>query len=52
MSGGATLTMDQILALAKAWYADRLDRGWRRKTAEEAAATFASIGLKGEFWRP
>jgi hypothetical protein len=46
------LTIEQVWALAQAWYADRLDRGWRRKTRDEAIATFASIGLKGEFWCP
>jgi hypothetical protein len=51
MARGAVLTMDEIWAFANAWYADRLERGWRRKTGEEAAALFASIGLTGEFWR-
>ena len=37
--------------LADLWYHDRFDRGWRRKTPDEAEAVFAQIGLIGEFWR-
>lgn len=45
------MTAEQIWGLADLWYRDRADPGWRRKTAEEAEAVFASIGLTGEFWR-
>jgi hypothetical protein len=37
-------------ALAKLWYADRLDPAFRRRTPSEATAAFASIGLTDEFW--
>jgi hypothetical protein len=37
--------------LADAWYKDRLSPDWRRKTAEEAEAVFAEIGLVGPFWQ-
>jgi hypothetical protein len=46
-----TLTLDQTWALAKLWYADRLDPAWRRRTAAETTDALASIGLTGEFWR-
>ena len=49
--GGESMTAEQIWRLADLWYRDRADPGWRRKTAEEAEAVFASIGLTGEFWR-
>jgi len=48
---GATLTLDQGWGLARAWYSDRLDPAWRRRTPEEAEAVFESLGLTGEFWR-
>jgi hypothetical protein len=48
---GATMTPAQIWRMADIWYRDRADPAWRRKTAEEAEAVFASIGLTGDFWR-
>jgi hypothetical protein len=49
---GATLSLDQCWQLAVAWYsADRRDPTWQRKTAEEAEALFAELGLSGPFWR-
>jgi hypothetical protein len=48
---GATLSVQQLWALARIWYADRLDPAWRRRTAEEGEAAFADVGLTGEFWR-
>ena len=45
------MSLPQIWGLAQAWYADRLEAGWRRRTPEEAEAVFASLGLTGEFWR-
>jgi hypothetical protein len=38
-------------ALADAWYRDRLEPGFRRRTVDEAEALFAGIGLTGEAWR-
>jgi hypothetical protein len=38
-------------ALARLWYADRLDPAFRRRTPGEATEAFASIGLTGDFWR-
>jgi Alkylmercury lyase len=51
LSSGAVLTLDQTWGLARRWYADRLDPMWRRRTAEEAEAVFAELGLTGPFWR-
>jgi hypothetical protein len=48
---GATLPVRQLWALARIWYADRLDPAWRRRTAEDGEAAFAGVGLTGEFWR-
>jgi hypothetical protein len=48
---GAAFTLEQAWQLARAWYHDRLDPAWRRKTTEEAEAFFARLGLAGDFWR-
>jgi hypothetical protein len=47
---GGLLTADQLWDLARTWYANRLEPGWRRRTAEEAQAVFGGIGLTGAFW--
>lgn len=51
MPMGAIFTLEQQWELARTWYADRMSRHWRRRTAEEAEAVFTSLGLTGEFWR-
>jgi len=43
--------LERVWKLAQAWYHDRMDPGWKRKTLEEAQAVFAGVGLVGEFWR-
>ena len=48
---GALLSLQQQWDLARTWYADRMAPDWRRRTAAEAEAVFAGIGLTGEFWR-
>ncbi len=48
---GVLLPMVQQWQLAKSWYSDRMSESWRRRSPEEAEKVFASVGLKGEFWR-
>jgi hypothetical protein len=48
---GAVFSPEQMWRLADAWYKDRLSPDWRRKTADEAEAVFAEIGLVGPFWQ-
>ena len=48
---GATFSLEQAWRLGSAWYADKLSPDWRRATPAEAEATFAAIGLTGDFWR-
>jgi hypothetical protein len=48
---GSSFSLEQAWRLGEAWYADKLSPDWRRATAAEAEATFASIGLTGDFWR-
>jgi hypothetical protein len=48
---GAILPLGQCWRLADAWYsADRRDPNWRRRTAAEAQALFAELGLTSRFW--
>jgi hypothetical protein len=47
---GRSLAPATAWQLARAWYHDRLDPRWRRKTRAEAEQVFASVGLAGEFW--
>ncbi len=44
--------MEQLWALATTWYGTRLGENSRRPQRDEMAATFASLGLEGDFWDP
>jgi hypothetical protein len=46
------VSMDQLWALAKTWYATRLQPDSRRPQPKEMREIFASIGLNGPFWDP
>jgi len=48
---GAVISLPTTWALAQAWYSDRLEPGWRRRTAAEAQAMFTGLGLTDPFWR-
>ena len=48
---GYLLSLEQACSLGREWYSDRLSPDWRRATVREAEATFARLGLVGEFWR-
>lgn len=48
---GAVVPLAQVWALAQAWYANRLDRDYHGRSATEAEAILASVGLTGPFWR-
>jgi alkylmercury lyase-like protein len=48
---GAVFPLGTCWQLARAWYANRLDPDWRRRTPAEAEAVFAGLGLLGPFWR-
>jgi hypothetical protein len=47
---GAAMSLSTGWALARAWFTDRRQPDWRRRTAEETAALLASLGLSGAFW--
>jgi hypothetical protein len=48
---GAVISLSTAWALAQAWYSDRLEPDWRRRTASEAQAVFTGLGLTDAFWR-
>ena len=48
---GAVISLSTAWALAQAWYSDRLDPAWRRRTVAEARAVFTELGLTDPFWR-
>jgi hypothetical protein len=45
------MSLATMWQLAHAWYHDRFDPAWRRKTAAETEALFAGLGLAGDFWK-
>ena len=46
------VTMDQLWALATAWYSTRLQEDSRRPQPEEMRGIFTGLGLQGDFWDP
>ena len=48
---GETVDLDTLAALAHDWYGDRLDPGWRPRSAEESQEILGAHGLTGVFWR-
>jgi Alkylmercury lyase len=49
-SVGAVVDLKTMWRLGKVWYGDRLHDDHRRRTPDEATATFAELGLVGPFW--
>ena len=47
---GELMSVQQLEALASAWYGDRLDPEWRPRTRDESQRLLADVGLTGEFW--
>ena len=43
--------MAQLAHLARRWYGDRLDPGWRPRTVAESQAILDEVGLTGPAWR-
>lgn len=50
-SGGAVVELRTLAALARDWYGDRLDPGWRPRDRDASQAILAAHGLTSEFWR-
>ncbi|MBA3445663.1 MAG: hypothetical protein H0T58_12540 [Gemmatimonadales bacterium] len=47
---GAIVSLSSAWDLAEAWYSDRLDPRWRRRTPAEAQEVFNRLGLTDPFW--
>ena len=45
------MPLDQLWALGAAWYDDRLQLEWARRTIDERAGILKAVGLTGDFWR-
>ena len=48
---GAVFELAQLWKLATAWYDDRLNATWRRRTLPERQAILDAVGLTSAFWR-
>jgi len=47
---GYVMDLGTLWALARDWYAGRLEPGYRRREPSQAADYFRSVGLHGPFW--
>jgi hypothetical protein len=47
---GAVMDLPTLWRLARNWYDGRLERGYRRRDPQTAAAYFREVGLIGPFW--
>lgn len=47
---GEVLTVNQMWALANAWYHDRLAPTYRSRTVAQVEAIFRALGLTSSFW--
>jgi hypothetical protein len=47
---GATVPLQQLWTLARAWYATRLDEQWTPRSPAESERLLGDAGLTGPFW--
>jgi len=47
---GEIISLEQQWHLAQAWYVDRMELEWRRKTEEDIDALWQELGLTSSFW--
>ncbi len=47
---GAVVPVAQLEELARRWYGDRLDPGWRPRTRQASQRILDAVGLRGPFW--
>jgi hypothetical protein len=48
---GASITIDELSALAHAWWSDRVDPEWKPHTRAKNQDILDRLGLTGDFWR-
>ena len=47
---GELISLSTVWTLAKAWYGDPRNAGWRPRTRDESQAVLAAVGLTTDFW--
>lgn len=47
---GQTIPVEQLSALARAWWGDRLAKNWRPRIRAQSQAILDGVGLTGDFW--
>lgn len=47
---GEIISLEQQWRLAQAWYHDRMEFDWRRKTLAEIDALWEALGFTSAFW--
>ena len=50
LTRGAVISLEQIWALSKAWYSDRLSPDFKGRSLDEAQAILTKVGLTDSFW--
>jgi len=48
---GGVMSIAELHELARRWYGDRLDPGWRPRSTEDSQAILDAVGLTGPFWQ-
>jgi hypothetical protein len=48
---GELVDLPTLKRLARRWYGNRLDPGWRPRTRDESQAILDEVGLTSAFWR-
>jgi hypothetical protein len=48
---GEIVDVARLWALAQAWYDDRFDPEWKRRTVAQRQAILDAAGFRGPFWR-
>lgn len=48
---GEAVPLRQVWALSREWYGNRMDPGFRGRTAEQVVEVFGRAGLTSDFWR-
>jgi hypothetical protein len=51
LPAGAVVGVAQLHELARRWYGDRLDAGWRPRDPAASQRILDEVGLRGGFWR-
>jgi hypothetical protein len=48
---GSVVSVIRLQELARRWYGDRMEPGWRPRSRDESQAILDVVGLTGDFWR-